>query len=811
MKIVIVGGVAGGASTAARLRRNSETAEIIMFEKGPEISYANCGIPYHIGQVIKERDELVVVDPAYFKAVLNVDVRVNTEVTGIDPVQKTITAKELLTGKTYSVPYDALVLSPGGTPIVPPISGINDKRIFTVRNLTDMDKIKTYIATEKPRRALVIGAGFIGLEMAENLHHLGLSVGIIEQSEQVLGVVDFEIAASIHQHLKTQHIGLYLKDGVTSFSSGSKLTATLKSGKTIETDLVIMSIGVRPDTVLAKQAGLTLGELGGIKVNEHLQTSDKNIYALGDAIEITDSVCDCPALIPLANSANKQGRIVADMILGKTRSYTGTPGTAIAKVFDLSVATTGSSEKRLKKLNLPYSKVYLMPSSHAGYYPEAFPLTMKMLYSTTDRRVLGAQIVGVAGVDKRIDVVASIIQQKQTVDTLAGLELAYAPPYSSAKDPVNLAGMIAINQLEGKNPVIFWDEVSLHKNALFVDVRTPLEYDLRHIPEAINIPLVQLRHKLEALPKDKEIVFYCNQGKTGYFAVVMAKNLGFTNVKNLSGGMKLYHPTTLPQDNTSELEQTYIDKQEDIHMTALPKGTVHHLNACGLQCPGPIMQLAKVMKESAVGDTIEIVATDQGFTNDAKAWCESTGNELLSLNSEKGKITALIQKGKTVAQPACTAGTDKTMVVFSNDLDKAIATFIIANGAASMGRKVTLFFTFWGLNILRKPHAVKVKKGLLDIMFGIMMPRGSKELTLSKMHMGGMGGQMIRWVMKNKNIDSLEALIAQAQASGVRMVACQMSMDVMGIKPEELIAGVEIGGVAQYLNAAEKSDTNLFI
>ncbi|MDD4526677.1 MAG: FAD-dependent oxidoreductase [Candidatus Margulisbacteria bacterium] len=817
MKVLIVGGVAGGASTAARLRRNDENAEIIVFEKGKEVSYANCGIPYYIGDVIKDRSLLELLTPEDFKKMLNVDVRNYSEVIEIDRKNKTVTVMDHLNNKKYQESYDKLVLSPGGNPIKPPLPGIGNEKIFTIRNLADMDKIKTFINTHNPKKAVVIGAGFIGLEIAENLNELGIKVSIVELADQVMNVIDYEMATVIHQHLHAKNIGLYLKDGVKEFKENedNKLEVVLNSNRTIMADIVMLSIGIKPDTTLAKQAGITLGALGGILTNSKMQTSDKDIYALGDATEIKDCVLEKMNLIPLANSANKQGRIVADNLCGIDREYISTTGAAIAKIFDMVVGTVGSNEKNLIKNNINYSKVYLQPSSHAGYYPNAFPLMMKLIYSRTDFRVLGAQLIGAQGIDKRIDVIATLLQSKGTIYDLARLELSYAPPFNSAKDPVNIAAMIAINQVEGKNDVIFWNEVNKYKQAgaLFLDVRDEMSYDLDHIDTAINIPLTSLREKLEDLPKDKDIIVYCNQGKTAYFALNILNQNGFTKVKNLSGGIKLFKFTTFKQENIGIFDDDYIDKKDDVQKVIAPAGKIIKVDACGMQCPGPIMRLAKSIELAEIGDTILIESTDQGFQQDVGVWADKTNNELISLESIGGKITAQVKKGKQpeAKQLKGEIPHDKTLVVFSGDLDKAIAAFIIANGGAAMGRKVTMFFTFWGLNILRKEEKVTVKKDILGKMFGFMMPKGSKKLGLSKMNMAGMGPMMIKMLMKQKNVTSLEGMIKDAMDNGVKIIACQMSMDLMGFKQEELLEGVEIGGVATYLGAAESADNNLFI
>ncbi len=817
MKVLIVGGVAGGASTAARLRRNDEKAEIIIFEKGKEVSYANCGIPYFIGDVIKDRSLLELLTPKDFNEMLNVEVRNYSEVISIDKTNKTITVKDHLNNKEYQENYDKLVLSPGGNPIKPPLPGIGNEKIFTIRTLSDMDKIKSFINEHNPKKAVIIGAGFIGLEVAENLNELGIKVSIVELADQVMNVIDYEMATIIHQHLHTKKIGLYLKDGVKEFKENEKneLEVVLNSNRIIKADIVMLSIGIKPDVHLAKNAELTLGSLGGIETNSRMQTSDSNIYALGDATEIKDCVLEKMNLIPLANSANKQGRIVADNISGIEREYHCTSGAAIAKVFDMVVGTVGSNEKNLIRNKIEYSKVYLQPSSHAGYYPDAFPLMMKLIYSTKDFRVLGAQLIGADGIDKRIDVIATLLHSKGTIYDLSRLELSYAPPFNSAKDPVNVAAMIAINQVEGKNNVIFWDEVNKYKQngALFLDIRDKMSYELDHLDNAINIPLTSLREKLHELPKDKEIVVYCNQGKTGYFAMTILNQHGFTKIKNLSGGIKLFKFTTFKQENIGIFDDDYIDKKDDVQKIITPIGKIIKVDACGMQCPGPILKLSKSIELADIGDTILIESTDQGFQRDVGVWAEKTNNQLLSLESHAGKITAQVKKGKQPEAQTLKGDIphDKTLVVFSGDLDKAIAAFIIANGGASMGRKVTMFFTFWGLNILRKEEYVKVKKDFMGKMFGFMMPKGSKKLGLSKMNMAGMGALMIKMLMKQKNVTALEGMIKDALDNGVKIIACQMSMDLMGFKPEELIDGVEIGGVATYLGAAESADTNLFI
>jgi NADPH-dependent 2,4-dienoyl-CoA reductase/sulfur reductase-like enzyme/peroxiredoxin family protein/rhodanese-related sulfurtransferase/TusA-related sulfurtransferase len=818
MKVVIVGGVAGGASTAARLRRNDENVEIIMFERGPDVSFANCGLPYHIGGSIEDRDNLVLVDQNDFKQKLNVDVRLRSEVLEIDRENKKVKVFDSNNDNSYYETYDKLVLSPGGMPVRPVIPGINSSKIFTLRNLTDMDLIIDAVKNETCKKVAVIGAGFIGLELAENLADLGLNVSIVELSDQVMNIIDYEMSTYIHQHLKAKNVELFLSDAVMSFDEVENgMDLTLISGRKINADVAVLSIGVKPEKKLAEDCGLKIGELGGIAVTSKMLTSDEDIYALGDVIEIQDIVSGKPALIPLANSANKQGRMVADNIMGGEREYKGTPATAIAKVFDLTVATCGNSEKLLKKHNIEYDRVYLQPVSHAGYYPGAQPMILKLLFNPQNGDILGAQIVGKEGIDKRIDVITTLIQMQKTVYDLAALELAYAPPYSSAKDPVNLAGMIAINQIENRNPSVFWNDVPglIEEKVCFVDVRSKLEFELGHIENAINIPLEEIRNNLNSIKDKEKLIIYCTQGKLAYFAMSILINNGFKNVYNLNGGYKLYKTTTLEQENTDVFDGFVIDKKDDlsnINKTA-EVGNMIKVNACGLQCPGPIMKLHTAVEEAKDGDVIELETTDYGFKNDIGVWCERTGNKLISLEEKDKVIIAQVQKNKQVEtnRQIGQIPNDKTIVVFSGSLDKALAAFIIANGARAMGREVTLFFTFWGLNILRSSKSVKVKKTILEKMFGKMLPRGSSKLDLSQMNMMGMGSKMIKYIMKTKNVDSLELLIETALKNGVRLIACQMSMDIMGIKKEELIDGVEIAGVASYLGAAELADTNLFI
>lgn len=814
MKYIIIGGVAGGATAAARLRRVDEKSDILLLEKGKYISYANCGLPYYIGGVIDEREKLLVQTPASFGQRFRVDVRVENEVIAIHPQNKTITVRTV-DGGEYEETYDKLLLSLGATPVRPPLEGIDSEGIFTLRNVEDTDRIKSYLTEHAVKRAVVVGAGFIGLEMAENLHHAGVSVSVVEMGNQVMAPIDFSMAAPVHQHLVQKGVSLYLEEGVTHFQRTEQgITVFLKSGKTIPADMVLLSIGVRPATALAKDAGLKIGEAGGIWVNEYLETSEKDIYAVGDAIEYPHPLTGKPWLNYLANPANRQGRIVADnMVFGNKVSYEGAIGTSIAKVFDMTVASTGLAAKRLKQWEMEYQSSVTHSASHAGYYPDALPLTLKLTFHPVTGKLYGAQCIGYEGVDKRIDQIAGLIKRGGTVYDLMETEHTYAPPFSSAKDPIAIAGYVASNIISGAMPIITWRELVQQKNeVMLIDTRTPEEFSFGSIPGAINIPLDDLRDRMSEVPTSKPVVLFCAVGLRGYLAQRILMGNGYRNVRNLSGGYKLYSAAVAPVPVPDKVATPQVGP---IESTVSSSKEPLKINACGLQCPGPIMQVKKAMDTLAPGEQVEIVATDAGFARDASAWCDTTGNRLIGSHEEKGRYTVTIEKGDPAAvcpsSAGAIAGRGKTLILFSDDLDKALATFVLANGAAATGQKVTVFFTFWGLNVLKKVQKPKVKKDIFGKMFGMMLPSSSLKLKLSKMNMFGMGSRMMRFLMKQKGVDSLESLRSQALAQGVEFIACQMSMDMMGISREELLDEVTIGGVATYMERADKANVNLFI
>lgn len=837
-KTVIIGGVAGGATAAARLRRRDEKMEIVVLEKGDYISFANCGLPYYIGDVIKSRDALLLQTPEAMKKKFNIEVRTRAEAVAVHPKEHKVSVCDLSTGAKYEESYDNLILATGSSPIKPPIPGIDGQGIFTLWNIPDTDKIKNYMEQHRPGRAAVIGGGFIGLEMAENLHGAGLDVTIIEMQNQVMAPLDYEMAQILHENIRMNNTELILEDGVDHFETQNGSTRIhLKSGRTVEAEMVLLSIGVKPNSSLAKAAGLSLNARGGVQVDEYLRTSEPDIYAVGDVIEVNHLVTGEKTMIPLAGPANKQARICADNITGSQKTYQGSMGTSVAQVFDLTAAAVGLNEKALlasgRKKGTDYETVVINQKSHAGYYPQATPITLKLLFEK-EGKILGAQAVGQDKVDKRIDTIATVMSMGGTTENLAKLELAYAPPFSSAKDPVNMLGFVAENILNKMVSFVTPAELDLllgteEGSITVLDVTEDAERMVFSIPGSVHIPLGMLRDRLGELNPDKKIITYCSIGVRSYNAARILAQNGFRNVCVLAGGTSFYK--TYHHIVSGQMPPAFSKTKEK---SPAPEKTadktpqkIQILDCSGLQCPGPIMKVNETLKQMQEGARLQVSATDMGFARDIDAWCQRTGNTLLSTERQGKENIVTIQKGSVAADsdfsessPSVSAAScfsagqgnqGKTIIVFDGDLDKVLASFIIANGAAAMGRPVTMFFTFWGLNALRKPRKVRVKKPFVEKMFGFMMPRGTTKLKLSKMNMLGMGTKMMKKVMKSKNVSSLEELIEQALANGVKLVACTMSMDVMGITPEELIDGVELAGVASYLGDAEQSNVNLFV
>ncbi|MCR5490645.1 MAG: FAD-dependent oxidoreductase [Bacilli bacterium] len=813
-KTVIIGGVAGGASCAARLRRLDPDREIIILERGEYISYANCGLPYHVSDVIHNRGALLLMTPERMWERFRIEVRVKNEAIAIDRNNKVVRARKLETGEEYEETYDDLVIATGSSPLRPRIPGIDSAKIRTLWTVPDTDQIRALVQSDNVKSVAVIGGGFIGLEMAENLNHAGLKVSLIEALNQVMAPVDFEMAQILHANIKDNGVELHLGDGVDAFEEkNDKVDVKLKSGKVITADLVILSIGVRANSALAKEAGLKLNERGGIVVDDHMRTEDPSIYAVGDVIEVEDFIFEGRTMIPLAGPANKQGRIVADVLAGRDSKYHGTQGSSVAKVFDLTVASTGANEKTLIKRGMVKGKDYevliITQNSHAGYYPGAKPLTIKVLFAPDTQKIFGAQIVGRDGVDKRIDTLGVAIRLGAKVTDLKDLELAYAPPYSSAKDPVNMAGYVAENILTGLVKIAPYDVTVADPKAFLLDVREEAEVAAYSVPNAKNIPLGTLRDHLGELNKKDRIIVFCAVGVRAYTAARILMQNGLKNVEVYPGGVGFYK-VNFPADS----EQPMPEKKKEMPMKQEDDVKKIKLDCSGMQCPGPIMEVFKTIKEMSDGEVVEVSASDPGFAKDIVAWCKRTGNTLLANEERDGEYVATIRRGTDEPAPH-TAVKDgpkgKTIIVFDGDMDKVLASFVIANGALAMGRPVTMFFTFWGLTALRRTEKVKTKKNFIEKMFGKMLPRGPRKLKLSKMNMGGMGSKMMKGIMKDKNIDSLEDMMKKAMDNGVKIIACSMSMDVMGIRPEELIDGVEIGGVGTYLGDAEESDVNLFI
>ncbi|MBO4382536.1 MAG: FAD-dependent oxidoreductase, partial [Clostridia bacterium] len=762
MKVIIIGGVAAGASCAARLRRLDESAEIILLERGDYISYANCGLPYHVGNVIRSRDSLLVTPAQQMRDRFKVDVRTRNEATAIDRAEKTVAVKNTETGEEYKESYDKLVIATGSSPLRPPIPGIDAKRIHTLWTVGDTDLFRQMVYEEGIKTAAVVGGGFIGLEMAENLKEAGVDVTILEALDQVMAPLDFEMAQMLHGEIRDKGVALELGDPVDSFEDhDTYVTVKLKSGKTVDAELVVLSIGVRPNSAIAKDAGLPLNQRGGILVDDYMMTEDPNIFAAGDVVEVRDANTEGRVMVPLAGPANKQGRIAADNIVAVAQGdrphimYAGTQGSSVVKVFDYTAACTGRNEKQLAAADLKkgedYEVVYVTQNHHAGYYPGALPMVIKLIVEKADpaaSQILGAQIVGYEGVDKRIDTLGVAKRLGATVDDLTDLELAYAPPYSSAKDPVNMAGFTAQNALNGLVTFADWNFDETTPDAVILDIREDAERMVLKLPNAVESPLGQLRDRLGELDKSKTYVVFCGIGVRAYNASRILRQNGFENVLVYPGGTRLYTTTHKKETATPVIQLPTVNKEttapkEGFTMPADSKKIT--LDCIGLQCPGPIVKVYEAVGSMADGDTLEVTASDPGFVRDIGAWCATTGNTLISAGKDGTDYKAVLMKGLTGGPAAAETGTavvpgktdsEKTIVVFSGDMDKVMASFIIANGAAAMGKKVTMFFTFWGLAALRKPNGPSVSKSLIEHAFGIMLPKGVAHMGISKWNMG---------------------------------------------------------------------------
>lgn len=651
-RVLIVGGVAGGASAAARLRRLDEEAEIILFERGEYISYANCGLPYHIGGVIKDREELLLVTPEEMQQKFRIDVRTRHEVVAIRRESRFVVVRDLVAEKSFVEPYDALVLAPGSSPLVPPIPGRESARVMTLWTVPDMDRIHAFIRERDARSAVVVGGGFIGIEMAENLHHRGLGVTLVEMLDQVMAPLDREMAELLHGHLEERGVELCLGDGVAAFRERTgDIAITLSSGREIIADLVILAIGVRANSTLAREAGLEVAESGGIVTDDCMRTSDPFIYAVGDAVQVRDFVTGDGAMIPLAGPANKQGRIAADNIAGGNARYTGTQGSCIVKVFDLSAAATGLNEKSLLRQGMKpgedFRTLIITQNAHAGYYPGASPITLKMIFSADGGRILGAQAVGRAGVDKRIDTLAVAMRLGASATALKDLEMAYAPPFSSAKDPVNMAGFMAENILLGRADFVRWDALdSPAEDRVVLDVRDRGEYLAYALPDALHIPFGELRQRAGELDRGKEIVLICAVGIRAYNAARLLANLGFARVRIYPGGLAFYYAT-------HHLKR---EKAASQFSTGVPDPIAVRADCVGLKCPALFARTDDSLRRLKEGEIAEVLADDTDFPDSIADWVLERGDSLVSLSRQDGAFTALIRKGKTGTESA--DGTD---------------------------------------------------------------------------------------------------------------------------------------------------------
>jgi len=833
VKIVVVGGVAAGASVAARARRLDEDAEIVVLERGHHVSFANCGLPYHVGEVITDRSRLLLQTPESLREMLDIDVRTGHEVLAIDREARTVRVREVDGGAEYDEPYDALALCPGADPVRPPLAGIDDPRVHVLRRIGDMDRIKAVVdeaaarhaADRKtPLRAVVVGAGYIGLELAENLHHRGAQVHVVELADQILPPLDHETAVPVEQHLRSRGIDVRLATAAAAFTpTPQALRVELQDSTVIDADLVVLAVGVRPSVGLARAAGLELGPHGGVLVDEHMRTSDPHIWAAGDAVETPHTVLGELRLAPLAGPANRQGRVAADNICGRDSEYRSTQGTSVVKVFDMVAGGTGANERQLLDAGVPYRAVHVHPSGHAGYYPGTATMHLKVLFDPQTGRLLGAQACGFDGIDKRLDVLATALRLGATVFDLEELELAYAPPFGAAKDPVNMAGFVAANTIRGD--LRLWyaqDYPQAVAGARLVDVRTAEEFDLWHLPGAQNVPLGELRAACAEWDRDRPVRLYCAVGFRSYLAYRALVQRGFTDVATLSGGsqtFRAWHDVEPAEPST--VPTTPYGEAAEVHAAVVAQrgsGVTVELDCAGLACPGPLMKLASTVKGLAPGDEVRVRVSDPGFANDGPAWAARNGHALLAMDPEGPGYVARFRKGGAAAPAplaapvAAPVGPGKnSFVVFSGDLDKVLAAFIIANGALAMGEEVSMFFTFWGLNALRRSDPPQRDKPFMDAMFGRMMPQGADQLTLSQMHMFGAGTALIKKAMKDNSVATLPELVAAAQGAGARLIACTMTMDLLGITASELIDGVELGGVATFLGEAAQSGTTLFI
>jgi NADPH-dependent 2,4-dienoyl-CoA reductase/sulfur reductase-like enzyme/peroxiredoxin family protein/rhodanese-related sulfurtransferase/TusA-related sulfurtransferase len=830
MKLVVVGGVAAGMSCAARTRRLDEFADIVVFERAHHVSFANCGLPYHIGDVISDRDRLLLQTPQSLDESLALDVRTGHEVTSIDVEAKTVSVRNVDTGEELTEAYDTLALCPGASPFVPPLPGVDHPDIHVLRRIGDMDSIKALVDGSNGRppakHAVVIGAGYIGLEVAENFHHRGVQTVIVEMADQIIPPLDRELTTQMESYVRAFGITLQLGTQAVAFGETpeGRLRVELKNNEIIETDVVVLAAGVRPNTSLAADAGIELGPRGGIKVDAHMRTSAPDVFAAGDAVEVEHAILPGPYLVPLAGPANRQGRVAAENICGRDTTFSPVQGTSIVKMFDMVAGGTGANQKQLTAAGIPFERVQVHPSGHAGYYPGTAKMHLKVLFEPETGKLLGAGCVGFDGVDKRIDVLSTAIKAGMTIFDLQELELAYAPPFGSAKDPINMAGFVGSNLLKGDVSLWYPSEYpEATEGARIIDVRGPSEFAIWHLPGTNNVPLPTIREECEDWDRSEPLRVYCAVGFRSYLAYRALVQRGFTDVKMLSGGMntfRAYHD--VPMQEKVDSYEPVVNYAEAVtgantgvaqQVTVAATGVSVDLDCTGLACPGPIMKLQQKIDELNPGDEVLVHVSDPGFRLDAPAWAATNGHEMLDIRPEGPGYAATFRKGGgPIAGGAAARIRDKkTLVVFSGDFDRVLAAFILANGSVAMGDEVSMFFTFWGLNALRRTDPPARERSAMDRAFAAMMPSGPDKMPLSTMNMLGGGPAMIKRIMKDHNVPSLPELIASAQQGGVRLVACTMTMDLLGIAKDDLIDGVELGGVAMMYGESNESNAQFFI
>ncbi len=832
-KILIVGAMAGGATAAARLRRLNEEDEIILFERGEYVSLDHCGLPYYMGDVFSDRQKLQIHTKESLETRFNLDLRNFSEVKAVYPNAKLVDVKDYQTGEIYQETYDKLILSPGTKSKKTEIKGLDKAdNVFSLKNMHDADQIKEMLVKHRPRRAVVVGGGYGGLKIVENLQGLGINVTLVEKENQVLKALDFELAQMIHQELNANCVNLILADPVDHFQKNGH-EVVLKSGMVLEADCVILEVGNQPENELAKSGNFKLGLKGHIKTSKNFEVFDAesgeinpDIFVIGDAAEQVDFLKKKPLSFYSASLTIHQGRILADYINGISIKNKGTQATSVLKVFNKVVARTGYNKELLDKNKLDYQVVHAYRSNHASYYPGSATISLKAFYDPKSLKILGVQGFGQEGTEKRIDVIATAMNFNATIEDLMALELSYAPPFSSPKDPVNILGYIAQNINTNAYKTLQWDQIDdrIKAGLYVIDVRTEVENQAGTIEGSVNIELNSLRDRIDEIKieKDQPICVFCQVGHRAYLATRILKGNGFTNVYNLSGGYTTYknahYIIAEPNFTPGECRLHPIDEEVNVDKGGDKHGVVEKIvHAQGLQCPGPLMAVFEGIQDIEDGQLLKVIATDYGFVNDVKNWCETNNHSLVAQETKGSEYISIIRKGGSQnslelsqSGPALNQK-NATLVVFSGEMDKVLAALIIAQGAVAQGKNVTLFFTFWGLNALRKSDVKVRNKTFMEKMFGAMMPKGSKKLPLSNMNMLGMGPVMIKGIMKKKHVDDLDTMIKKSQKAGVRFIACTMSMDLMGIKKEELIDGIEYAGVATYISSNENVGTTLFV